>query len=91
MATIYATAFHLENAAALAEQANQARQSGKITDEIRTAMGAYLMAALSLEGAANEVAKSILTPWAWDRLEKAEPSLKWYLISRFGSSDPSII
>jgi hypothetical protein len=87
---LYVTALHLQNAANLAEQSNRAHDSGNIQEEVRSSIGAYILAALSLEGAANEVCEYLLSNWAWERTEKADTSLKWYLISKFACSAPLI-
>lgn len=86
--SFYITGFHLQNAANLAEQANRAHDSGNVQDEVRTSIGAYMFAAFSLEGAASEVCEYLLSKWASERVEKADTSLKWYLISTVVCSEP---
>jgi len=68
------------NALELASHAEKARASGMVQTEIRSSIGTHLMAALALEGAVNEVAETVLGPWVWDRLEKVDTPLKWWIV-----------
>jgi hypothetical protein len=36
-----------------------------------------------MEGAINDVGESHLGTWAWERLEKVDTSLKWFVLSKF--------
>src|SRR5262249_48523474 len=56
--------------------------------EMRHAVAAYLMIALTIEGIGNEIGEAIFGTWEWDRIEKVDTPLKWYLISSAQARTP---
>lgn len=65
-----------------------AEKQRKIVEEIRHSIGAHLMAALVLEGIANEVSEVAFDSWTWKRIEKVETVLKWRMLSGLNGRKP---
>jgi hypothetical protein len=76
----YITKLLFLNASELASLAEETHGRGLVQKEIRLSMAAHLMAALSLEGAVNEIGQEKLGNWIWERAEKLDPAAKWAIL-----------
>lgn len=76
----YLTALLFKNALEYVDLAFKSNSDGMIEDEVRFSLGAHLMAALTLEGAINEIGESISTGSIWDKFEKIDTTLKWFFV-----------
>lgn len=74
----------VRNSLGFLHQAHEARQNGRLDEEVRFSMGAILMIALAIEGTANEAGELVFEKGTWKKLEKTETPLKWQLISGWG-------
>jgi hypothetical protein len=63
------------------KRSRQAKHDNYPDEEMRQAVAAYLMIAITIEGIGNEIGEATLSAWEWERLERSETPLKWRIIS----------
>jgi len=78
----------LENAVEHMRSSLSAHRENNIPEEIRHSISAHLMAALALEGFANQISENVLDKWVWRRIEKMDTPLKWHFISGLNGLKP---
>lgn len=78
----------IRNAIDYAQRAKTANAEADPRQEVCCGVGAHLMLALAIEGIGNEVGQSGLTSSLWNRVEKADTVVKWYLVSGIGDRRP---
>jgi hypothetical protein len=77
----YISGLLFENAVQYVDLAFRASSEGKVDDEVRSSLGAHVMAALVVEGAGNEVGETVFATGLWERIERIDPILKWFFVS----------
>lgn len=78
----------LRNAVEYIRQAQTANKKNRPDEEVRCCIGAYVMIAHALEAIINEIGEAAFEEWQWIRLEKTDPTLKWYALSAIVGKQP---
>lgn len=78
----------IRNAIDYAQRAEAAHSATDPQQEVCCSIGAHLMLALAIEGIGNEVGQAGLTSSLWNRVERADTVVKWYLISGIDGRKP---
>lgn len=70
------------------QQAREARASSRIEDEVAASIGAHLVLGVAVEGVGNEIGEDRFDKAFLSEYERANATMKWYLLSTLDQRKP---